>query len=47
MTDMTLLAHRFYLKEVERLAQCRRQLRAGPVAVLACLALVSGLALLA
>ena len=47
MPDMNPLTYRFYLKEIERLAGRRRSLRPGPAALIACLALASGLALLA
>jgi hypothetical protein len=45
MTDVNPLTHRFYLREIERLAGPRRGLRPAATALIACLAL-AGLALL-
>jgi hypothetical protein len=47
MNDVNPLSHRLYLKEIERFAGRRRRARPGAAALLACLALATGLALLA
>jgi hypothetical protein len=46
MNDVNPLSHRLYLKEIERFAG-RRRARPGVAALIACLALATGLALLA
>jgi hypothetical protein len=47
MIDVNPLAHRFYLKEIERLAGAGRAVRPGALALVACLALAAGPGLLA
>jgi hypothetical protein len=47
VTDITPLAHRCYLREVERLVGARRDARPGVVALVACLILAAGPGLLA